>query len=140
MACGHICKLYAFTTKSAKYFKRLGIPFIKIFTCVALADQPTMSVAALFQKRLDTHGKQHMHIDQNYLKVLDKIWHLGVVVVYTTYSQITIFVNICQLQTTVYSKSKFNCIKFLKTAYIKHDKNIQLSLASITDISNVQRR
>jgi len=53
------------------------------------ADQPTMSVVALFQKRLDTHGKQHMHIHQNNLKDLDKIWHLGVVVLYTTSCQIT---------------------------------------------------
>jgi hypothetical protein len=45
------------------------------------ADQPTMPVVALFQKRLDTHGKQHMHIHQNDLKALDKIWHLGVVMV-----------------------------------------------------------
>jgi len=40
MACGYICKLYAYTTKYAQYFKRLGVPFLMTFTCAALQISP----------------------------------------------------------------------------------------------------
>jgi len=42
-----------------------------------------------FPKMVGHPWQTHIRIDQNYLKALDKIWHLGVVVVYTTYCQIT---------------------------------------------------
>jgi hypothetical protein len=55
MAHGQIYKLYAYNTKTAQYFKRFGKPHHDFYMC-GPADQPTMMVVALFQKRLDIHG------------------------------------------------------------------------------------